>query len=172
MNNYQILATELQQTEAKRIEAIAGNLMQLMDIVKNSIVINTERGEPRIESVLSDDELYALAIRIPTECIYIQEQANKLALSNTLSSILTDSDISENVQLLYGSKGDARERQKRAEAMCGDKLLRDAAVRQSIKILNDYIDRADKVYEGIKKIIDARSREFILNGKPGYPIGQ
>ncbi len=33
------------------------------------------------------------------------------------------------------------------------------------------VQRADKVYEGVKKIIDAKSREFNYDNKPGSRIG-
>lgn len=167
MNNFEILAIELEEKEKARIEGITHGLNELIKIVKNSIVTHNEAGYPSIESTLNDDELYALVVRIPAECIYVQAQADALALNNALRSILTDSDVSESIQLLQGAKGDAKERLRRAEASCSDKLLRDAAIRQSVKALNACVERADKVYEGVKKIIDARSREMLLNGKPG-----
>ena len=84
---------------------------------------------------------------------------------------MTDAMITDSITILKGAKGDAKERQRRAEAMNQEQRLTDETARQIIQALQATINRADKVYEGVKKVIDSRSRENNFDRKPGYPIG-
>lgn len=157
---------ELTAELKKKAQQIITNLTQpLNDIVQN-ILNNTAGTELR----LSMDELCALAIHIPAECAYLQSQLNGQIIEHELKSILTNNRVTQTAELLRESKGDARERQKRAEAMNQQEILANAVYEQVIAAVQATIQRADKVYEGIKKVIDAKSREANFDGKPGRTV--
>lgn len=128
--------------------------------------------EPKNSSVsLTPEDMYAIAIRLPAECAYLQSVINSKQLDAKLHSFLLNAQITNSIVSLQGSRGDATERKRRAEAMSADDMLVDIVKRQIVEALNDTIVRADKVYEGVKKVIDAKSREFGYDKKPGYPVG-
>lgn len=120
---------------------------------------------------MSMEELYTIAIHLPTECCFLQANINDRAIKQSLQDIVTDAMITDSITILKGTKGDARERQRRAEAMNQEQMLVDETARQIIQALQATIMRADKVYEGVKKVIDARMKENNFDRKPGRPIG-
>ena len=120
---------------------------------------------------LSMDQLFAIAIRLPVECGYLQAQINDRVVKQRLQEIVTENKITDSITMLRESKGDARERQRRAESMNDMDVLADEAARQIVQAMQSVIIRADKVYEGIKKVIDAKTREVNFDRKPGYPVG-
>lgn len=120
---------------------------------------------------MSMEELYTIAIHLPTECCFLQANINDRAIKQSLQDIVTDAMITDSITILKGTKGDARERQRRAEAMNQEQMLVDETARQIILALQATIMRADKVYEGVKKVIDARMKENNFDRKPGRPIG-
>ena len=120
---------------------------------------------------MSMEELYTIAIHLPTECCFLQANINDRAIKQSLQDIVTDAMITDSITILKGTKGDARERQRRAEAMNQEQMLVDETARQIIQALQATIMRADKVYEGVKKVIDARMKENNFDKKPGRPIG-
>ena len=161
---------ELAAQATAQVAAITQGLRPLLELVRRSIVVTDSNGSASLSNNLSTDDLQSLAMRIPAECAYIQTRVNDMLISHSLQVLLTEGEVTQNIQLLHGAKGDAKERLRRAEAMSQKELLRDAARQQTIRALQDYIERADKVYEGVKKIIDAKSREFNFDGKPGRPL--
>jgi hypothetical protein len=60
---------------------------------------------------------------------------------------------------VQGEKGTADERRKKAESVCITEKSLNQINKMMVKWLQGYIDRADKVYEGIKKVMDYRSKE-------------
>lgn len=120
---------------------------------------------------LSMDDLYAIAIRLPAECAFLQAQINSQLIEQKVRSFMVETQITESIVMLQGSKGDASERKRRAEAMSKDDVLADIVTQQIIAALQATVQRADKVYEGIKKVIDCKSREMNYDGKPGRPVG-
>ena len=136
------------------------------------VIINATRVAPgQSANELSMDDLYAMAIRLPAECAYLQSLINRESISNKVDSFATQLQVTNAITQLIGTKGDAKERLRRAEALSGDDLLHDLVCSEIVSALQQTIVRADKVYEGVRKIIDAKSREFAFDRKPGYPIG-
>lgn len=119
---------------------------------------------------LTMDDLYALAIRLPAECSYLQAQINSQLIKQKVDSFLVETQVTESIVMLQSTKGDAKERQRRAEAMSKEEILSDIVTQQIVAALQATIIRADKVYEGVKKIIDAKMRESNFDRKPGYPV--
>lgn len=135
------------------------------------VLENTECAAGKSHIRLSMDDLYAMAIRLPAECAYLQAQINSQLIQQKVRSFLTEAKVTDTIVLLQNTKGDAKERQRRAEAMSKDDVLADIVSQQIVAALQATVQRADKVYEGIKKIIDAKSREFNYDNKPGGRIG-
>lgn len=119
---------------------------------------------------LTTEELCMLAVRLPAECSYLQARINQRTIPQRLRDIVTQNEVTENIVMLRETGGDARERQRRAEALHEVQMLSDEAENQILQALQQIIIRADRTYEGIKKIIDARNREWSLDKKPGYPV--
>ena len=84
-----------------------------------------------------------------------------------MQSFLLETQITDSIVMLQNTKGDAKERQRRAEAMSKDDVLADIAAEEVVNALQAMIQRADKVYEGIKKVIDAKTKEMAFDAKSG-----
>lgn len=115
--------------------------------------------------VLNYDELEKLALKIPALCMYVQLKLNDFSLRSNIESLIIDAQVIETLNGFRGEKGDAREKMKRAEAEQLNDRIVETLDKQICSNLKDIIVRADKVYEGVKKIIDARMRENEYNRK-------
>jgi hypothetical protein len=118
---------------------------------------------------LSDSELEYLAIKIPALCMYIQEFVNDRALDATLAEHFADEAVTENLKIIINKqyKGDAKERLRFAEQGAELEKLVSIIKKQVYQNLKSYIERADKIYEGIKKVLDGRNEERKLAKKHG-----
>lgn len=114
---------------------------------------------------LSYEELEMFAVKIPALCLYIQSKLNDYSLRCAVEELLTNALVVDTLVELQGERGDAREKMKRAEAMQLNSRIVEALDRQICTNLKDAIVRADKVYEGIKKVLDSRMRENEYNRK-------
>lgn len=161
--------TELAETLSEKVIDIIQEALMPIDTILFHIQKSTNPETGVIN--LSMDELYAIAARLPTECAFLMAQANIRAAKQNLQDVITSGMITETITNFQEKKGDARERQKKAEVINQQKILADKAAWQIINAFKDAVERADKVYEGIKKIIDARAREGNFDRKPGYPVG-
>ena len=152
-------------TQAKaEIAEITGNLQRLIEIIRKNTVFESQ-GRENIKNKLNPSELYALAIQIPSECAYIQECINDFNITLAVNATRVNSIITGTLGVLGELKGDAKERLRRAEHMNEDIVLPNEMLKQKIKALQNYIERADKVYEGVKKIIDSKNREWNFDNK-------
>lgn len=106
-----------------------------------------------------------LALRIPALCYYLQGKINGFGLQSEIDELITNEKVVEKIQELRGEKGDAREKMKRAEASFTNDRVIEVLNKHIYMNLKETIARADKVYEGLKKIMDARTRENEFNRK-------
>lgn len=118
---------------------------------------------------LDDTELEFLAIKIPALCMYIQDFVNDKALDATLAEHFAEEAITENLKIVINNqyKGDAKERLRFAEQGAELEKLVSIIKKQVYQNLKSYIERADKIYEGIKKVLDGRNEERKLAKKHG-----
>ena len=114
---------------------------------------------------LTYDDLEKLAIKIPALCLYLQTMVNDYSLKSEIETLMIDAQVIETLETLRGEKGDSREKMKRAEASQLSDRIVEALNRQVANNIKEIIIRADKVYEGVKKLIDARSRKNEYNRK-------
>lgn len=98
-------------------------------------------------------------MKIPAECLRIQAAFNRYSSQNVFRDIAVEANITKAVSEMIGTRGSAEERKKKAELLYLDERATSAANKAIIRGLQGYIDRADKVYEGIKKVMDFRARE-------------
>jgi len=148
------------------VENTTADLRELIELVEENTCISKDKnGKLNVSNKLSIDELYAFAIRIPAECAFIQERINEYSAAYSIKSIRTGNEVTSNIEVFLSSKGDAKERLRRAERLSEDQILADEASLQIVKALQAYIERADKVYEGIKKVIDSRTKEWNYDRK-------
>lgn len=110
-------------------------------------------------------DLEVAVLKIPSLCYYLQSQIGNYALQGAVDELINDSLVIEELDKIRGERGDAREKMKRAEATCLSDRVAEALNKQICINLKETIVRADKVYEGIKKVLDARSRENEYNRK-------
>ena len=73
--------------------------------------------------------------------------------------------IEKQLAKLTGTKGAAEERKKKAEMTVLDERVQNAVNKLIIRSIQGCIDRADKVYEGVKKVMDFRSKEGFFDRK-------
>jgi len=148
-----------------RVDEIAAPLLEIIGAVNNALKVKANFGQIETDSRLDKDDLYNLAVKIPVECVYIQAVINEYTSGYAIGDIMAGNKITEQIGLERQSPGDARERQRRAEQKLEDELLIVEARKQIATSLQGIVHRADKVYEGIKKVIDASIRESWINGK-------
>lgn len=73
--------------------------------------------------------------------------------------LFLDANMTVSLSGLVGTKGTAEERKRMAEFGLLDEKIQNAVNKVIIKGIEGCIARADKVYEGVKKVMDYRSRE-------------
>ena len=73
--------------------------------------------------------------------------------------MIVDAQMSVSLAKLMGTKGTAEERKRKAELTTLDERVQNAVNKLIIRGIQSSIDRADKVYEGVKKVMDYRSKE-------------
>lgn len=141
------------------IENETKTLSDLISVVSDSITVGLSNGQLHSDSKLTSSELELLAMKIPAECLRIQATLNRYSGENVFRDISIDARVTEAISEMIGTKGNADERKRRAELLVLDERTMSAANKAIVKGLQAYIDRADKVYEGIKKVMDFRARE-------------
>ena len=122
-------------------------------------------GENGLHIDLSYEELEMLAIKIPALCMNLQIKLNDFSVKSNITELLSDAVVIKELENIKGEKGEAREKMKRAEAHSVEDKIVDVIDKQICQNLKDVIVRADRVYEGIKKVIDGRIRENDYNRK-------
>ena len=133
-------------------------LQALVDIVNQAVSIQLVKGQVVSNVNLSAFELEALAMRIPAECLRLQAQLNKYNVQNTFRDMRLDAEMTVSLSKL-GTKGTVEERKRTAELTVLDERIQNAVNKLIIRGIQGSIERADKVYEGIKKVMDYRSKE-------------
>lgn len=165
----QILINELEAYAKETVKNETARLHALIDIVNQSVDIRLVSGIPHTNVSLSITELEALAMKIPAECSYLQARMNQYSTSNMFRDLSIEAKITATLVGLTGAKGTAEERKKQAESVFLDERLENAVKKLIIKGIQGCIDRADKVYEGIKKVMDFRSKEGLFDRKGAMP---
>lgn len=135
------------------------DLQALVDVVNQAVSIQLVKGQVVSNVNLSAFELEALAMRIPAECLRLQAQLNKYNVQNTFRDMRLDAEMTVSLSKLLGTKGTVEERKRTAELTVLDERIQNAVNKLIIRGIQGSIERADKVYEGIKKVMDYRSKE-------------
>lgn len=133
-------------------------LRRLIQIVNDNVVIRMSRGDLVSDIEIDSFGLEALVMRIPAECLRLQGAINRYNINNAFEDIELEASVTETL-LSLEKKGTAEERRKRAESLYIDEKQKAAVNKQIVKGLTAYIERADKTYEGLKKVMDYRSKE-------------
>lgn len=152
MRALEILATDTVEKETK-------TLQELCDVVNQSVEIKYIRGSVVSDVKLTASELEALTMRIPAECLRLQGRLNQYNAKNIFRDMELEAKTAIALAQLAGTKGAVDERKKKAELTVLDERIQNAVNKLIIKGIQGCIDRADKVYEGLKKVMDYRSKE-------------
>lgn len=145
-------------------------IMEIIGFVDNSLELNistnptTQRKNYEMKFNLTNEELNFLAIKIPTACLFVQEQINDRALDSTIAEHIFDDAVTEELKKLIG-QGDAKERMRFAEQEAEIQKLVSIIKKQVYQNLKTLVDRADKIYDGVKKVLDGKNRERDLTNK-------
>lgn len=141
------------------------DLISFVDDSLELVVVNDCMGKRRYEMRfnLSEEELQLLAIKIPAACFYVQEFLNDRAIDVALSEYILDDTVTEHLKTIVG--GDARERLRFAAQKAEAEQIILLIKKQVHANLKSYIERADKVYDGVKKVLDGINREKGIFGK-------
>ena len=154
------------QTE---VEKETKSLQELIDIVNSAVDIRLVNGAVVSNISLGAFEMEALAMRIPAECSRLQGRLNQYNTKNLFRDMRLDAKVTLELSKLMGTKGAAEERKKKAEMAVLDERVQNAVNKLIIRGIQGCIDRADKVYEGVKKVMDYRSKEGFFDRKGGRP---
>ena len=134
-------------------------LRELIEIVNHTANIQLVDGHVESTLNLTSTEMEVLAMKIPAECLYLQGLLNQYNTRNTFRDLFLGANMTVSLSSLVGSKGTADERKRMAEFGLLDEKIQNAVNKVIIKGIEGCIARADKVYEGVKKVMDYRSRE-------------
>lgn len=143
----------------KTIEEETKRLRELINIVNLAVDVQLVSGKVESTLNLTSGEMEALAMKIPAECLYLQTRLNQFNVKNTFRDLFLDASMTVSLSSLVGAKGTADERRRMAEFGLIDEKIENAVNKLIIKGIEGCIARADKVYEGVKKVMDYRSRE-------------
>ena len=162
INNLEVYAQLEVEKETKPLQ-------ELIDLVNASVDIRLVNGSVVSDIRLGSFELEALAMRIPAECSRLQARLNQYNTKNLFRDMRLDAKVAVELSKLIGTKGAAEERKKKAEMSVLDERVQNAVNKLIIRGIQGCIDRADKVYEGVKKVMDFRSKEGFFDRKGGRP---
>lgn len=162
INNLEVYAQLEVEKETKPLQ-------DLIDLVNASVDIRLVNGSVVSDIRLGSFELEALAMRIPAECSRLQARLNQYNTKNLFRDMRLDAKVAVELSRLIGTKGAAEERKKKAEMSVLDERVQNAVNKLIIRGIQGCIDRADKVYEGVKKVMDFRSKEGFFDRKGGRP---
>lgn len=162
INNLEVYAQLEVEKETKPLQ-------DLIDLVNASVDIRLVNGSVVSDIRLGSFELEALAMRIPAECSRLQARLNQYNTKNLFRHMRLDATVAVELSRLIGTKGAAEERKKKAEMSVLDERVQNAVNKLIIRGIQGCIDRADKVYEGVKKVMDFRSKEGFFDRKGGRP---
>lgn len=162
INNLEVYAQLEVEKETKPLQ-------DLIDLVSASVDIRLVNGSVISDIRLGSFELEALAMRIPAECSRLQARLNQYNTKNLFRDMRLDAKVAVELSRLIGTKGAAEERKKKAEMSVLDERVQNAVNKLIIRGIQGCIDRADKVYEGVKKVMDFRSKEGFFDRKGGRP---
>ena len=162
INNLEVYAQLEVEKETKPLQ-------DLIDLVNTSVDIRLVNGSVVSDIRLGSFELEALAMRIPAECSRLQARLNQYNTKNLFRDMRLDAKVAVELSRLIGTKGAAEERKKKAEMSVLDERVQNAVNKLIIRGIQGCIDRADKVYEGVKKVMDFRSKEGFFDRKGGRP---
>ena len=158
----------VKQTVDNLTEKLKRPILDLIDFVDDSLelVVTKDENGKRIYDMrfnLSEDELRFLAIKIPAACTYVQEFLNDKAIDVSLAEYILEDTVTENLKFIEG--GDARERLRFAAQKAEVEQIVLLIKKQVYANLKSYIERADKVYDGVKKVLDGINRDKQIFGK-------
>lgn len=163
------LINSLELYAQNEVEKETKPLQDLIDLVNDCVDIRLVNGAVVSDIRLGSFELEALAMRIPAECSRLQVRLNQYNAKNLFRDMRLDAKVAVELSKLIGTKGAAEERKKKAEMSVLDERVQNAVNKLIIRGIQGCIDRADKVYEGVKKVMDFRSKEGFFDRKGGRP---
>lgn len=149
-------------------EKLKKPLAELIDFVDTSlelVMVDDGRGKKRYDMKfnLTEEELNFLAIKIPTVCMYVQEFLNDRTIDTSLAEHILEDTVTEYLKSITG--GNAQERLRLASQKAQTEQIVFMIKRQVAINMKSYIDRADKIYDGVKKVLDGINREKGIFGK-------
>ncbi len=163
------LLGKLEKYAGETIDKETANLRCLIDVISQSVEIRLVNGQVVTSVSLSSTDMEALAMKIPAECLYLQSRMNQFNTKNVFRDMALDAETTAKLASMVGQKGTADERKKQAEMAFLTEKIENAVNKLIIKGIQGCIDRADKTYEGIKKVMDYRAREGWFDRKNNTP---
>ena len=113
-------------------------LVQLVNIVSQSIHIGLKGNRIVSSSNLSSDEMELLAMKIPAECLRIQASLNQYSSRNIFKDLVTEAQVTEVISSMTGTKGNAEERKRMAELLVLDERAINAANKAIVRTTRLY----------------------------------
>lgn len=145
-------ANKITKPLTAEIEKCIGTVLTKCNEIENFDALNLE-------------ELERMAIKIPALCLFLQVKINEYSIKSSVEHLFVNTMVMNELEKIKVEKGEAREKMKRAEAICLNDRIVEELNKQICLNLRDVVTRADKVYEGVKKILDIRMRENEYNRK-------
>ena len=160
------LVSTMESMAKDYIERETRTLANIIEVVQKATDISFSNGTVNTELRLSSSDLEAICLRIPAECAFLQAAITNFNIRQMLRDLEIENHITSNLSSFNGS-GNAAERMRYAEQMEYNSVVTNTVNKLVSKGIQSYIERADKVYEGVKKVLDYRSKEGWFDRK-GY----
>lgn len=151
------LATMKEMAE-NYIKRETAELTRLLEAVAKATKVEIVGGQIVTEMKLSANDMEALCLRIPAECAFLQAKMTSFNIKQAFSELEIEDNITSSLSDMNG-KGNAQERMRQAEQKEYSKIVGNMVNKMVQKGIQGCIERADKVYEAIKKIMDCRAKE-------------
>ena len=132
-------------------------LADILKIVADATDIDVSNGVVNTQMRLSSADLEAICLRIPAECAFLQAAMTNFNIKLMFSELEIEDKVTTHLASMKG--GNAVERMRIAEQQEYKAMVINAVNKTVAKGIQGYIERADKTYEAIKKVLDYRSKE-------------
>lgn len=160
-NYYTQLVKEAVASLMEKYKETKKPLIDLIRLLDSKLKLVEVDGHIQFNYDLSLDELEYLAMKIPALCVFVQEFADDKALDAKIASIIAENKRRENLSNIIGGTG--QERIEIAKQYAQYEELVSIIKKNIVDECNNLIERADKLYEGIKKVLDVKKAEIEIN---------
>lgn len=155
----EVILGNIEEYINKSIQEETRVLNDIIKTVNSSLFATHDDGHLRFDMTLHTEELEFLCVKIPAECMCLQSRLNQYSAKGVAQSLKKDFKLTIAQLSLADAKGTVSDKKNMAESHVLYEKVQNSASKAIVKGIQDTIERGDKLYEGIKKVMDFRAKE-------------